>query len=80
MLRNVDHVSVTERLHRDAGAKRAAGEPLHFPIPVHQSGELKARYFFGDEFLIGIVPRHPAETPGFRWLRRPRRGEGERRH
>ncbi len=41
---------------------------------------LKARYIFGDEFLIGIVSRHPAETPGFRWLRIPRRGEGERRH
>lgn len=56
-LEHTDHVSGTEKLHRQIEGARSAGRPLRFPIPVRDPDMLRVRFFFGDDFEIARDPR-----------------------
>jgi 4-amino-4-deoxy-L-arabinose transferase-like glycosyltransferase len=48
----IPYVSEMERVRDQLAAARAAGEDLVYPIRIQEKGHLRARYYFGDDFVV----------------------------
>jgi 4-amino-4-deoxy-L-arabinose transferase-like glycosyltransferase len=58
-LAQTSHVSPMESLKLQLDAERAAGRTMPFPIRVPGRGSLLIRYFFADDFDVGVLPTRP---------------------
>jgi len=65
-LRYMQHQSQMETLRARIDGDRAAGRPLDLPIRVTEPGEIRARYFFADDFRI--VRARPGRDNGAYFL------------
>ena len=89
-LRATSFVSPTEQVYLDLQLRRAAGEPIEFPVDLPQLGNTRVRYFFGDDYEIvratgqpGVVyqligaGKTPHDPPRQRYLTKvPKRRRG----
>lgn len=55
-LQYMGHVTPMETFAQQFAADRAAGKPVVFPVPIPGTNRARARYFFGDDYLIVWAP------------------------
>jgi hypothetical protein len=62
-LAGLEHQSELARLSEDLERRRARGGRIEFPVELPSASLPLARYYFAEDFRIGLVPGE-AERPG----------------